>query len=191
VDFIWILIIVIIVLTGTWLLRYRGRGRPIPELLLPGKPLPEFKAVDENGASLTSLALRGSVAVLLFVRGSWCPFCTKQVADLTTHYKEITDSGARLILLTPRPLETTRRVADFFDVEFEFWLDESLEIAKQLGLLHESSVPDAYRKEYGEDTVWPTTLIVDANGTVRYTELSRSITDRPDPEKLLAIINKL
>ena len=172
-------------------LRDKVRRRPVPDNLKPGQPLPDFQAVDEDGKPVNSSELAGAPAILLFVRGSWCPFCSKQVADLTKVYKEITDSGARLILVTPKPLDTTRRVADIFEVDFKFWLDESLNIAKRLGLVLEAGVPDDYRKEYGEDTLWPTSLVVDAHGVIRYTELSRFIADRPNPEKLLNVVKKL
>jgi peroxiredoxin len=186
-----LIISVLIVALALWTLRDKFRGKPVPDRLRPGNSLPAFTAVDENGNLLESASLRGSAAVLLFVRGSWCPFCSKQVANLTKFYKEITDSGARLILITPRPLETTRRVADMFGVEFEFWLDESLAIAKCLGLVQEAGVPDEYREVYGDDTLWPTTLVIDASGLIRHTELSRFIADRPNPEKLLTIVKKL
>lgn len=181
----------IVVALALWTLRDRIRSKPVPENLRPGNSLPEFSAVDEDGNRLESSALRGSAAVLLFVRGTWCPFCSKQVANLTKFYKEITESGAKLVLITPRPLETTRRVADLFEVEFEFWLDESLAVAKCLGLVQEAGVPDEYRDVYGDDTLWPTTLVIDADGIIRHTELSRFIADRPNPEKLLAIVKKL
>ena len=167
------------------------RGRPVPDKLKPGQPLPDFQAVDEDGNRVSSSELAGTPVILLFVRGSWCPFCSKQVANLTRVYKEITDSGAKLILITPKPLATTRRVAEIFDVDFEFWLDDSLEIVKQLGLVLEAGVPDDHRKEYGEDTLWPTSLVVDANGMIRFTELSRFIADRPNPEKLLKVLRNL
>ena len=167
------------------------RTKPVPDNIRPGQPLPQFQAVDENGDRLSSSDLAGAPAILLFVRGSWCPFCSKQVADLTKVYKEITDAGAKLILLTPKPLETTRRVAEIFGVEFDFWLDESLEIAQQLGIVLEAGVPDEQRKEYGEDTVWPTSLVVDADGVIRFTEVSKFLVDRPNPEKLLQIVRNL
>ncbi len=167
------------------------RGRPVPDKLKPGQPLPDFQAVDEDGNRVSSSELAGTPVILLFVRGSWCPFCSEQVANLTRVYKEITDSGAKLILITPKPLATTRRVAEIFEVDFEFWLDDSLEIAKQLGLVLEAGVPDDHRKEYGEDTLWPTSLVVDANGMIRFTELSRFIADRPNPEKLLKVLRNL
>jgi peroxiredoxin len=185
----WLLVPALAVVA--WLLRDRLRRRAMPGALRPGKPLPEFIAVDEQGRQVSSNDLRGRPAVLLFVRGSWCPFCSRQVQDLTRYYKAINDSGAHLILVTPKPLETTRRVADFFDVRFEFWLDESLAAAEKLGLLLPSAVPADYQEEYGEDSLWPTSLVVDADGIIRYTALSRFIADRPDPEKLLRAVARL
>jgi peroxiredoxin len=166
----------------------RQRGRPVPDALKPGQALPDFAAVDEQGNRVHSSELRGSPAVLLFVRGNWCPFCSSQVKNLTRHYKDITDLGARLILVTPKPLETTRRVASFFEVDFDFWLDESLNVARDLGLLLPDGVPASYKVEYGTDTMWPTALVVDRDGKIVYANLSKFIADRPDPKTLLAAI---
>jgi peroxiredoxin len=114
-------------------------------VLRRGQPLPDFHTFDEAGNPIRSTQLHGSAAVILFVRGNWCPFCSSQVENLTVHYKDIIDLGARLILITPKPLETTRRVAEFFEVEFEFWLDDGLAVTKQLDLLQESGVPKDHR----------------------------------------------
>ncbi len=184
------LIVVAALLVGAWWwLKKRGL-RPVPDVLKPGRPLPDFRAQDEQGDPVRSTELHGTPVVILFVRGNWCPFCSKQVKNLTAYYKNIVDLGARLILITPKPLETTRRVAEFFEVEFDFWLDDSLSVTRQLGLLQESGVPRDYDREYGRDTTWPTALVVDAAGIIRYTELSKHISDRPDPELLLREIEK-
>jgi peroxiredoxin len=178
-------IVAVLIVAALGFQRFRNSGRPVPAVLRRGQPLPDFHAVDENGDPVRSTQLHGTAAVILFVRGNWCPFCSSQVENLTVHYKDIIDLGARLILVTPKPLETTKRVAKFFEVEFEFWLDDDLTVAKQLGLLLESGVPKDHRKEYGDDTVWPTALVVDPNGIIRYTELSKFIADRPNPKTLL------
>ncbi len=189
---LWIVAIAAVLVVGFLVASRKNiRTKPVPDNIRPGQPLPQFQAVDENGDRLSSSDLAGAPSILVFVRGSWCPFCSKQVADLTKVYKEITDAGAKLILLTPKPLETTRRVAEIFGVEFDFWLDESLEIAQQLGIVLEAGVPDEQRKEYGEDTVWPTSLVVDADGVIRFTEVSKFLVDRPNPEKLLQIVRNL
>jgi len=175
--------VIVVAIIAYW--RFRKAGRPVPAILRRGQPLPDFHAVDESGDPVRSTELHGTAIVMLFVRGNWCPFCNSQVENLSAHYKDIVDLGARLILVTPKPLETTRRVAKFFEVEFEFWLDNDLAITKQLGLLLESGVPDDSRKEYGADTIWPTALVIDRSGIIRYTELSKFIADRPKPATLL------
>ncbi|MDX1405046.1 MAG: peroxiredoxin family protein [Woeseiaceae bacterium] len=189
---IGIVIVVVAAIAGLLYALWRKQGgRPVPEHLKPGQPLPEFEAVDENGARQSSRSLAGSPAILLFVRGSWCPFCSRQVADLTRAYKKITDAGAKLILVTPKPLVTTRRVADMFGVEFDFWLDESLAIARQLGIFLEGAVPNDQRNDFGEDTLWPAALVVDADGIIRHSEVSKILVDRPDPSKLLSVVRSL
>ena len=183
---VWIWLIAAALVAAAAYLFYRGRNdRPVPEALRRGRPLPDFVAVDEQGDPLRSTDLQGTPAVMIFVRGNWCPFCDRQVKNLTGYYKQIVDLGAKIIFVTPKPLETTRRVAEFFEVEFEFWLDESLAATRRLGLLFETAVPADYRKEYGEDTVWPTSLVIDAAGIIRYVALSKHIIDRPNPKTLL------
>lgn len=183
-TWIWLPVVALIAIAAY--LYYRKRsGRPVPEAIKRGRPLPEFSVTDEQGNPVRSTDLQGTPAVLIFVRGNWCPFCNRQVKNLTAHYKQIVDLGAKLIFVTPKPLETTRRVAEFFQVEFDFWLDESLSATRQLGLLLEAAVPAGYRKEYGEDTMWPTSLVIDAAGIIRYVKLSKHIIDRPNPKILL------
>lgn len=176
---------VVAVLLGAWIWVARRGLRAVPAVLKSGSPLPDFHATDEQGDPVRSTQLHGSPTVILFVRGNWCPFCSAQVRNLTKYYKDIIDLGAKLVILTPKPLETTRRVAEFFEVEFDFWLDDSLLVTEQLGLLLKSGVPGSYSKEYGRDTVWPTAIVVDAAGIIRFTELSKHISDRPDPGLLL------
>jgi peroxiredoxin len=181
-------IAVLLFIAWVWVTR-RGL-RATPAQLKPGSPLPDFRATDEQGDPVRSVELHGSPTVILFVRGNWCPFCSRQVSNLTQHYRDIVDLGAKLILITPTPLETTRRVAEFFKVEFDFWLDDELTVTRQLGLLQEGGVPKSYGKEYGRDTIWPTALVVDASGIITYTELSKHISDRPDPKTLLREVRK-
>lgn len=181
---------VALLIAASWLIFRKKSGRPVPDNLRVGQPLPDFAAVDEQGDPVRSTDLAGSATVMLFVRGSWCPFCSSQVKNLTSHYKNIVDLGGKLIFVTPKPLETTRRVAQFFEVEFDFWLDESLAIAKQLGLLHQSAVPVDFNKEYGGDSIWPTTLVIDPAGIIRFVELSKQISDRPDPKVLLGALRR-
>ena len=121
-DYTTLIIIAAILAVAAFIYwKFRTLGRPVPPGLRRGQPLPDFRAINESGDPVRSTELHGTATVILFVRGNWCPFCSSQVENLTVNYKNIIDLGARLILVTPKPLETTRRVAKFFEVEFEFW----------------------------------------------------------------------
>lgn len=174
-----------------WFVQANLRGKPAPVSLRIGQALPDFSAENEDGETVRTTDLHGKPAVLLFLRGNWCPFCNRQVEDLTQHYKEITDLGARLIFVTPKPLATTRRVADIFGVQFEFWLDPELTAAKQLGLVHTAGVPGKHRDQFGTDTVWPTSIVTNAEGVITYVAQSRRIVDRPNSQELMQQIRKL
>jgi len=189
---VWIGLAAVVLVAGAAYQFYCTYGaRQVPEQLRRGQPLPEFTALDEAGNPLHTRDLRGTPVVMIFVRGNWCPFCSRQVKNLTRYYKDIVDLGARLVIVTPRPQETTQRVAEFFNVEFEFWLDESLAATRKLGLLLESAVPKDYYPEYGSDTTWPASLVIDAGGVIRYVELSKHIIDRPNPKTLLRELRKV
>lgn len=191
-EVVWTIVAIVVVLAlVAVVLRKVPCGPEVPEQLRAGHPLPHLKATDEHGNALDSNSLVGQPTVLLFVRGNWCPFCNKQVEKLSSHYKELTSLGARLIFITPKPLQTTRRVAEFFEVEFDFWLDDSLALARSLGLVQVKGVPSGSIEEYGEDTVWPTAIITDADNVIRYSKLSRYIFDRPDPELLVTELKKI
>jgi peroxiredoxin len=183
-------VLIVVVAGFAWWYWQRG-SHPLPEILKPGRPLPLFLATTEDGKRIDSSSLEGAPAVILFVRGSWCPFCSSQVKNLTKIYKEIVDLGARLVLVTPKPLETTRRVAEMFEVDFEFWLDDDLAIARALNLMHSGGVPAAQKSEYGANTVWPTALVVDADGKIVYAALSKHIVDRPNPRSLLRALKSV
>lgn len=188
----WIIVIAaLVVLAAVFIRKKMPVGPTIPDSLKPGQPLPQFSAVHEDGSTVSSSDLRGHATVILFVRGGWCPFCSRQVEEITSHYKDINSLGAKLVFITPKPLDTTRRVADFFNVKFDFWLDESLAIARSLGLVLTDGVPKDWAKEYGHNTFWPTALVVDADGIVRYSKLSRLVFDRPNTETLVKELKKL
>jgi peroxiredoxin len=189
---IWIVAIALGLLAAfAWIAFKRKAGPALPENLRIGRQLPDFTAVDDTGNVVGSRQLLGSPTILFFVRGRWCPFCTRQVEQLVGHYREMTALGAKLVFITPKPVETTRRVAEFFKVEFEYWLDDDLSAARQLGLLLPGGVPAGFEKEYGEDTMWPATFIVDSDGIIRFAKLSRLIVDRPDPKVLLRALRQL
>ena len=153
--------------------------------------LPDFDCLTENGQRVNSQSLRGQNVVLMFVRGSWCPFCNEQIKSMSSHYREITQMGARMIIITRKPLSTTRRVADMFGMDFEYWLDEDLKAAELLGLVDNDGTPEKVRSEFGKRTIRPTVLVTDKERVIRYSFRSPNVSTRPDPKKIVAALKKL
>ncbi len=169
----------------------RRPGARASARLVRGQRIPDFHVRTEDGERVGPSDLHGLPAVIIFLRGNWCPFCSAQVKELADHYREISAMGARLIFVVPEPQETTRRVADHFGVDFTFWLDPDLAAARTLGILHEQGVPEELRNEYGTDTLRPVSVVIDREGIIRYAHQSRDVRERPDPEEFLAVLKRI
>lgn len=170
----------------------RRRGHAIQNTALKvGTELATFSAETEDGRTVGPESLRGKPAVIVFLRGSWCPFCTAQVKGLMDQYRRINERGAALVFITVRPLDTTSRVAEIFGVDFTFWLDPGLQVARQLGIVLPDGVPADIRATFGQDTIWPTTVVLDANGIIRYAQQSADVRARPDPGVFVRELDKI
>ncbi|MEL7311093.1 MAG: redoxin domain-containing protein [Pseudomonadota bacterium] len=174
-----------------WFWFLRSTPKTSPSTMRIGQPLPRFTAESESGEPLSSESLRGQRCVILFVRGSWCPFCTEQVESLTNHYRSITESGGRLIIMTPKPLDTTRRVAELFNVSFEFWLDASLRAAETLGLADPEDIPGRFQENFGKKTMRPAVAVVDEDTVVRFLHVAKNTKDRPSPDQFIGAFEHL
>lgn len=189
-EYIGIALLVAIVVAAVWWWSQSKRSAINPAIVI-GSQLPAFDCELEDGTTVSSESLRGKRAVILFVRGSWCPFCSEQVQALTDHYRQISETGGQLVIITRRPLETTKRVAEQFNVAFDFWLDKSLVAASALGLVDDQDIPERFHDDFGRRTILPTVLVVDAQGTIRFSYRSPKPSDRPDPATFMSVFNAL
>lgn len=186
-------VVVVLLLAAAAIVIYllRRPGERASDRLVRGRRIPRFSAQTEDGETVTPDDLRGLPAVILFLRGNWCPFCSSQVKDLSHHYREIHELGARLILVVPKPQQTTRRVAELFGVDFSFWLDPESAAARQLHILHEGAVPAELQDDYGRDAIRPTALVIDAEGVIRYAHRSKDVRNRPDPAEFVNVLKRI
>lgn len=70
-------------------------------LLQPGQPFPELAISVSDGASLQlPSALSGNFAVVLFYRGSWCPYCNAQLRAFERAQETLTELGVRTLAMS-------------------------------------------------------------------------------------------
>ena len=161
---------------------YSSFGRHVSERLVEGGRLPDFTVEDAQGNPVESGSLLGRPTLFMFYRGNWCPFCMGQVREVAEQYKALDARGINVAFISPQPTELTDRVAGIFGIPFRFLVDRDLRAARTLGIVHEYGVPaGSLARKYGRDTVLPTVVITDPEGTILFTDQTDNYRVRPDP----------
>jgi peroxiredoxin len=76
-------------------------------LLNPGDPFPRLTISTTDGQTLTLPgAFAGDYAVVLFYRGSWCPYCNAQLRAFERAGQTLADNGIRVAALSVDDKET-------------------------------------------------------------------------------------
>jgi peroxiredoxin len=77
-------------------------------LLNPGDPFPKLtiSAADDQPITLPD-AFAGDFGVVLFYRGSWCPYCNAQLRAFERSGQALADAGVRVAALSVDDKETT------------------------------------------------------------------------------------
>lgn len=77
-------------------------------LLNPGTLFPDITLTTPDGTALNvPRDLRGNFAVVLFYRGSWCPYCVAQLRAFQRAGQRLADLGTRVVALSVDDRDTT------------------------------------------------------------------------------------
>ncbi len=82
-------------------------------LLNPGDPFPKLTITTADGQALTlPEAFAGDFGVVLFYRGSWCPYCNAQLRAFERAGQALAGNGIRVAALSVDDQETTAALAE-------------------------------------------------------------------------------
>ncbi len=171
---------------------YSRLGRSSSTQLVVGARLPAFDLQDESEQPVASGSWVGKPTLVLFYRGNWCPLCMAQIKEVAAQYQQLDALGVRVVLVSPQPHANTRSLAAKFNVPFVFLVDAGNRAARQLGIEARQGTPKGMEVlGYDNDTVMPTVLITDAQGTLVFADLTDNYRVRPEPEDFLKVLNDL
>lgn len=89
-------------------------------LLRPGDTFPTFDVELVGGGSLTlPEAMAGGFGVVLFNRGSWCPFCNAQLRGFQRVSADLDDLGATVVSLSVDDEATATEMVDKHKLTFK------------------------------------------------------------------------
>lgn len=156
-----------------------------------GQPLPDFEVLDAHGNPVPALQLTDRPTVWIFYRGNWCPLCMAQIREVADHYRELAELGVRVALISPQPHRYTKRLANKFDVPFDFLTDEANRAAKRLGIEHQNGLPAGMQVlGYDSDTVLPTVVITAKGGEILWVHETDNYRVRPEPATYLDVLRE-
>lgn len=171
--------------------------------LKPGDPMPAFVLPDAEGNLVFSddLLAEGPLAVVFF-RGDWCPFCKTTLTALNRVHPEIEAAGGGLVALTPDLGDYAAAAWRGLGLTFPVLSDLDNATALSFGAIFQ--VPDDLKAFYLElgidllprhgDDSWflpmPAAFVADRGGIIRYAYVSGDITDRAEPDDLVARVRE-
>lgn len=114
-------------------------------MLEAGAAAPDFTLPDQNGEEVSLSGLEGETFVIYFYPRADTPGCTTQACSVRDRGAEYKAAGARVIGVSPDPVEAVAKFAGKFDLDFTLLADADHAVADAYGTWVEKSM---YGKKY-------------------------------------------
>lgn len=170
-----------------------------------GQSAPNFSLPDAGGQeTVLSALLEKGPAVIVFYRGSWCPYCNFQLRALQTKLPEIHAQGAELIAISPQVPDESLSQVERDALDFLVLSDQNAATAASYGVAWEvpELILEHMRKDRkldladinngnGSSLPIPATFIVDTNGVIAWSHVDVDYRTRPEPSDVVAALQSL
>ena len=154
-----------------------------------GGPVVDFAAADDEGRPFDLASLRGTPFLLKFFRGHWCPYCTAELRRWAALGPALDARGIRVVTVCADTAEQIRAGRGKHGLRAVMVPDPTLAITDRYNLRS----PRNFAPKPGVviPLPIPTTILVDASGTVRWIDQVTDYMRRSDPERVLAVIGAI
>ena len=126
-----------------------------------GKKAPAFSLPNQDGKVVSLSDYKGKKVVLYFYPKDDTPGCTKESCDFRDGIKDIRDFGAEVLGVSGDSVESHKKFAKKFDLNFPLLSDESKTMIRAYGVWKEKSL---YGRKYMG--IERTTIIIDEEGKI-------------------------
>jgi peroxiredoxin Q/BCP len=139
-----------------------------------GETAPEFTLPDgATGAPVALAAVSGGRDTLLvFFRGTWCPFCREQMRVLTASQNRLARAEVSVVGVVCQSAGSVRRFLEARSLPFPLLVDESRSVAKAYGV--------HYRLSWeGFNLAAPSLFVLDRTGRITFCHVGAHMRDLP------------
>ncbi|MGD0570583.1 MAG: peroxiredoxin family protein [Candidatus Sulfotelmatobacter sp.] len=121
-----------------------------------GVKAPEFQLQDNDSKNVSSsdLLAKGRL-VLCFIRGRWCPFCVGQMEAMNLVLREIEQTGATLVAISPQTVQQSFFMRDQHKLRFPLLSDAGHKIARQFAASLTASPKNRRRSINAPSSIYP------------------------------------
>lgn len=155
-----------------------------------GDRAPDFQltTVDGHTLRLSDAISKGPVALLVLrgYPGYQCPFCNRQVREFIRDAPKFASAGVQIVMVYPGPSrDLGKRATEFLSDKpmpagFHLLLDPEYRFTTQYGL----------RWDAPGETAYPSTFLIDRNGTIFFTKIVKAHGGRSTPQELVEMLPK-
>jgi peroxiredoxin len=149
-----------------------------------GKPIIPFIALDDDDRAFDIDSLRGRPFLLKFFRGHWCPYCVAELRRWNELAPELDARGIVIVAICADLPGRIRNGRGKHGLDAVMLSDPDLAITDLYNLRNPRSL--APKPGVVIPLPIPTTILVDANGIVRWIDQAQDYMQRSDPPRVLA-----
>ncbi|MDQ3374224.1 MAG: AhpC/TSA family protein [Acidobacteriota bacterium] len=169
-----------------------------------GAKMPSFSLKDANGKVVGSddLLKQGNL-VVVFYRGSWCPFCNLYLRNLQKNLPQIKEAGGNLVAVSVENPDNSLSVAKKNELDFTVLSDPNLNVARKFGIvyglpkktaeLYKSRGLDVAEHNRMEKAELPlsATYVVNQKGKIVYAFLEPDYKKRAESQVIIEMLSKI
>ncbi len=150
-----------------------NKGDKAPDFTLPNALSGSFNLYD---------TLKKQVAVLVFYRGEWCPYCNLQLSLLQKDLELFKAKNAQLVAISPQNPNSTLSLVEKQQLQFEVLSDARNQVAKQYTHVFRSDkLPlqamaslgydfDSFYTDDSKELPVPAVFVIAPDGTILFAE---------------------
>jgi len=168
---------------------FSGQSRTPPAVTVGG-PIIDFTTTDDEDRPFDLAALRGAPVLLKFFRGHWCPYCVAELGRWEALLRpELDARGVHIVTVCADTAAVIRRTRARHGLHAVMLPDPELAITDRYRLRNPKNF--ALKSGVIVPLPIPTTILVDAEGTVRWIDQATDYMRRSDPARVLDAVREL
>lgn len=154
--------------------------------LLAGEKIPVLQLRKSSGEPFDlNKSVSETPTILVFYRGGWCPYCSKQLSGLQEIEKDLTKMGYQVIAISTDSPENLSKTMNKEKLSYTLLSDADLNAAKRFGIAFKS--PKNYDKFLPETSGGknvdkllpvPSVFILNKKGNILFEYINPDITQR-------------